>query len=154
SRLEAAQAVHPTQSRIQTGTQPLLGLENASRNRLAEGARIGDAIGDEGVDLVELAAGNLHADIVEFETQDTIVDHLHIVRLEEGERRLEIDARLGLHVDDLAEAQDNGLLALVDDKDGRIEQEENDARENRDEWKPVGHQFAPSTWFWLRFCNS
>ena len=82
---------------------------------------IGDPIGDEGVDLVELAARNLDADVVEVEAQHAVLDDLHVVGLEESERRLEIDAGLGLHVDDLAEAQHDRLLALVDHEDRRID---------------------------------
>ncbi len=55
-RLEAAQAVDPAQRRVETGPEPLLGELHLAGHGRAEAPRIGDAVGDEGIDLVELAA--------------------------------------------------------------------------------------------------
>ena len=84
-RLEAAQAVDPAQRRIETRAQPLLRpVRRCPDTACAEHARIGDAVGEEGVDLVELAARNLHADVVEVEAQQAVFDDLHVVGLEEA----------------------------------------------------------------------
>ena len=127
-RFEAAQAVDAAQRRVEAGAQPLFGQRHLPRNRCAEQARIGDLVDEEGVDLVELAARDLHADVVEIEAQQPVFDDLHGIGIEERERHLEIDAGLGLDVDDLAEAQHDRLLALVDHEDRRIEQEQRDRR--------------------------
>ena len=152
-RLEAAQTVDTAQRRIETGAQPLFGQFDLTGNRRAEAARIVDAIGDEGVDLVELAARNLDADVVEVEAHHAVFDDLHIVGFEEGERRLEVDAWLGLHVDDLAEAQHDRLLAFVDDEDRRIDQEQDDGGDDADDRETVGHHLFPSV-AGARFCSS
>ena len=71
------------------------------------------------------------------------------------ERHLEVDAGLGLDVDDLAEAQHDRLLALVDHEERRIDQEQDDGDDDADDGKTVGHQFAslPSV-AGARFCSS
>ena len=86
-RFEAAQAVDAAQRCIEAGPQPLLGERHLARDRRAEPARIGDLVDQEGVDLVELAAGDLHADVVEIEPQQPVFDDLHGVGIEERERQ-------------------------------------------------------------------
>src|SRR5690606_25013466 len=122
SCLEAAQAVDPAQGRIQSCPQPLLGQLDRTRNRGSEHTGIRNAVGDESIDLVELATGNLDTNVIQVETQNPFLDPLHIVRLKESERQLEVDSGFGLDVDDLAEAQHDRLLSCVDDEDGGIEQ--------------------------------
>ena len=49
-----------------------------------------------------------------------------------------------LDVDDLAEAQHDRLLALVDDEDRRIEQEQDDGGDDADDGETVAHWLLPS----------
>src|SRR4029077_17973414 len=67
--LEPAQAVDSAQSRVEPGAQPLLGKLDLPRHRRTKTPRIGDPVGDKSVDLVELAARDLDANIVEIEAQ-------------------------------------------------------------------------------------
>ena len=142
--LEAAQAVDAAQRGIETRAQAQFGQLDLAGHGLAELAWIADAVGDEGVDLVELAARDLDADVVQVEAHHAVLDDLDVVGLEEAERRLEVDARLGLDVDDLAEAEHDRLLALVDDEDRGPDQEENDGDDDADDGETVGHGFCPS----------
>ena len=48
-------------------------------HRLSEAARIADLVGDERVDDIELAAGDLDTNVIEVESQDSVVDELHAV---------------------------------------------------------------------------
>src|SRR5690606_38877933 len=91
--LETAQTVDTAQCSVETGAQALFRQRYAARHGKPEPARIGDAIGDEGVDLIEAAARHLNTDVVEIEAQDAVLDHLDAVRLQEGEWQLEVDAR-------------------------------------------------------------
>ena len=71
------------------------------------------------------------------------------------ERHLEVEAGLGLDVHDLAEAQHDRLLALVDDEDRRIDEEQDDGRDDGDEWETVGHHwFPPVAGAGALFCSS
>src|SRR5690606_5321290 len=142
-RLEAAQAVDPPQRRVKAGAQALLRQRYAAGHGLAEGARILDAVGNEGIDLVEFAARDLDADVVEIEAQDAVLDQLDIVRLDKGEGQLEIDAGFGLDVDDLAEAQHDRLLALVDDEDRAPGEQQEHGADDAEDRKPVRHQLLP-----------
>jgi hypothetical protein len=65
---------------------------------------------------------------------------------------LEVDAGLRLDVDDLAEAQHDRLLALVDDEDRRIEQERTDGDDDADE-REDGYSSVVSSRP-ARFCSS
>src|SRR5690606_27965128 len=76
SSLEAAQTVDPAQSRIKTGTQALFGKLQATGHGLTEQAGIFDGIGYECINFVELAAGNLNADVIQIEANDTVLDDL------------------------------------------------------------------------------
>src|SRR5690606_24068198 len=55
-RVKATQAVYPAQRRVETGAQTLFDQVEAAGHRLPEDPGVFDAIGDERVDLVELAA--------------------------------------------------------------------------------------------------
>src|SRR5690606_334535 len=78
-RFKAAKTVYPTQSRIETGAKALFGKRDTTGHREAEPARVCDAIGDERVHFVEATTGDLHADIVEIEAQDAVLDQLDVV---------------------------------------------------------------------------
>src|SRR5690606_33918565 len=128
---------------VEARSQPRLGEIHAAGDRLHEAPRIVDAVGDERVHLVELAARHLDANVVDIEAQDTILDEAHIVCFEEGEWQLEIDAWSILTGDDLPEARDDRLLALVDDVDRGIGEEKDYGREDCYEGETVGHQLLP-----------
>src|SRR5690606_3539195 len=130
--LEAAQTVDTAQRRIETGAKAGFGRFAVTRNDLAEAAGIRDLVDHEGVDLVELAARDLDADIVEIEAQRLVLDVLDAVGVHEAEGQLEVEARLGLDVLDLAEAQDDRLLAFVDHEHRRIGDEEKNAGGDQD----------------------
>ena len=83
--------------------------------------------GQEGVDLVEATARNLHRRLVrEVQSEQTVLDDLYRVETGKGERHLEVEAGLGLHVLYLAEAQHDSLLAFVDDEHRRIDGDQDD----------------------------
>ena len=121
--LEATHTINTAQSCIETGAQPLLGQIDATRNRGPEHARIADAERHERVHFVELTACDLHADVIEIKPHHAILDDLNVVSLEDSERSLEVDSRLAFHVHDLTEAKHDGLLTLVHDENGRIQQQ-------------------------------
>ena len=60
-RVELAQAIDLAQRRVEAGRDTVLGHRQLAQRALAEQPRIGDPVGEERVDLVELAARNLHA---------------------------------------------------------------------------------------------
>ena len=127
-RLEGALAVDPPERRIEPRAHVLARDVEVAGHVLAEFARIGDPEGDEGVDDVAPPVAHLDADVLEVEAQQPVLDDLH--RVDEGRRDLEVDARLANHALDLAETEHQRLLALVDDEDRRIGQEDDD-RERR-----------------------
>ena len=132
-RLEIAQAVDAAQGRIETRAHARLGRIELAGDRLAEAARVGHLVDDEGVDLVELAAGDLDADVVEIEAAGAVVDELDPVGVDEAEGQLEIEPRLGLHRLDLAEAHDDRLLARIDDEERVVEHDQDDDGDDADE---------------------
>ncbi len=82
--LKATQTVNAAQRRIEACTQTSFGQRNVTGNSLTELARVGDLVDEERIDLVELAARNLNTDIVQFEAQETIFDHLYVVCLQKS----------------------------------------------------------------------
>ncbi len=101
---------------------------------------IGDLEGDEGVDDVAPAVAHLHADVLKVEAEQPVLDDLN--RVDEVRGQLEIDAGLLDDARDLAEAQDQRLLARIDDEDRRID-EEGDDRETDQEDGSASHWPAP-----------
>src|SRR5690606_35170507 len=81
-----------------------------------------------------------HADVLEIEAQDTVLDDLHAV--DEVGRDLEVDPGLLDDPADLAEAQHERLLAGVHDEDRRVGQEGGDERRDA-EVASASHWPAP-----------
>src|SRR5690606_35808316 len=115
--------VDAAQSCIETGAKTLFSQRHATRNGQTEATWIADTVGDERVHFIEAAARHLNADVVKIEAQHAILDHLDVIGFKEGERHLEVDARLRLHVDDFTKAKDDCLLALVHHENRGPEQE-------------------------------
>ncbi|MNS79322.1 hypothetical protein D3C72_1129740 [compost metagenome] len=72
-------------------------------------------------------------------TQRAVFDILYAVGVHEGEGQLEIEARRGFDILDFTEANDDGLLALVDDEDRRITEEKHDGEADENGRKTVAH---------------
>ena len=79
-RLEAALAVDAAQRRVEPRAHVLARDVEAARDVLAEFPRIGDLEGDEGVDDVAAPVAHLHADILEVEAQQPVLDDLDTCR--------------------------------------------------------------------------
>ena len=104
--------VNAAQRRIQPRAQALLGLRDRTRDRLHEARGVGDVINQERIHLVELAAGNLNADIVQIEAQETIGQRSHGVGADKAKGHLEVQPRQIDDTLDLAESQDDRLFLL------------------------------------------
>ena len=120
-RLEAALAVDAAKRGVEPRAHVLARDFEAAGHVLAEFPRVGDLEGDEGVDDVAAPVAHLHADVLEIEAEQPVLDDLD--RVARTRRDLEVDARLPDDAGDLAEAEHQSLLARVDDEDRRIDQE-------------------------------
>ena len=82
-------------------------------DRLIEFQRIDDAVADEAVDLQPLIVGGEHFEIWAFDVEDAVVEADDVF----DQRKFEMQPGLRDQTaprDGLAEAQDEGLLGLVD----------------------------------------
>src|SRR5690606_16084881 len=138
--LETTQAVDPAQRCVETRAKPLLGQLQAARDGLAEEPRVFDRVGNEGINLVELAARNLHADIVQIETHDSVFDDLYVVSARKRERKVGVQAGFALDAHDPAEPQHPRLLAFIDDEDAGPGQEKHQAKGNKYSGKAISPQ--------------
>ncbi|MNE33869.1 hypothetical protein D3C80_1275650 [compost metagenome] len=73
------------------------------------------------------------------EAQRPVLDILYPVGIHEGEGQLEIEARRRLHILDLTEADDDGLLTLVDHEDRRIAEKKQNGETDENGRKTVAH---------------
>ncbi|ENN87694.1 hypothetical protein RHSP_46070 [Rhizobium freirei PRF 81] len=143
-RFETTQTVDTAQRGVEAGSQTRFRRITIARYRLAELAGVGDLVDDESIDLIELAARNLNADIVQIETKLLLLDVLDAVGIHEGERQLEIEARLGLDGANLAEAQHDGLLAGIDHEHRRIDEQQHHRKRDENGWQTAGRHYLAS----------
>jgi hypothetical protein len=121
------------------GTEPSTSRRLAFRMRSSlssAASSVGDAPARKGVDDQPALVERRHFQRLGVERQDAplIVDHVL------DQRQLEADAGLGLDLLDLAELQDQRLLALVDDEDRR----QGDDQQNDDDADDDGQ--TPHHW--------
>ena len=145
-RIEVAQTVDPAKRRVETRAKTGFRSFPVAGYRLAEPARIADLVDHERVDLVEGTAADLDADVVEIEAERPVLDILDAIGIHEPEGQLEVEARLGLDVLDLTEADDDRLLPLVHHEDGGVDEEEDDRETDQDSWETIGVHRLPPCW--------
>src|SRR5690606_11177064 len=117
SCFKTALTVNTTQSSIKTRTQTLFCKKRATRYSLSEFTRIGNAINEESIYIVEFTTRNLNANIIKIKTQQTIINHLHRIGFKKAKWQFEIDAWFSFHINDLTKAQDDCWLAFIDHED-------------------------------------
>ena len=93
--VELAQAIDLAQRRVEARGDTLLGEIQVALHPLAELDRIGDAVGEEGVDHVGRAVADLQLHVGDVVAQQPVFDDLH--RVDERGRQLEVEPGLGPH---------------------------------------------------------
>ncbi|OWK23721.1 hypothetical protein AJ87_29165 [Rhizobium yanglingense] len=135
--IKVAQTVDTAERRIELCAKSRFGGLAVARYRLAELAHVLDVVDHESIDVERRTAANLDANIVKVEAQRLLLDDLDAIGIHEGERQLEVDARLRLHRLDLAKAHDDCLLARIDHEDRGISDDKHNGEQDYDSGKSV-----------------